>query len=369
MRFQLWKKKTDLVFLGITLGLVVFGLVVLSSASGPLGYSNYKDSFYFVKHQILYGVIPGLILLFIMLRIPYRFWRKFALPLLGVGLLLLLAVFIPGIGADFGTARSWIDIGGFTLQPAEIVKLTFLFYLAAWLESRGEEGARDFRTGLIPFLIVLGLIMGLLLLQPDLGSMAIIVFEALAVYFVAGSSIKHLIGIGLGGVALLWAMIKVAPYRAARLTTFLHPELDPQGIGYHINQALLAVGSGGFWGLGFGHSRQKFQYLPEVQGDSIYAIMAEELGFIISAALIIMFLVFLWRGLKIINEAPDAFGKFVGIGILSWIVFQAFVNIGAMIGLVPITGVPLPFISFGGTAMFVNLAAVGVLLNISSQNR
>src|SRR3989339_2064472 len=170
MRFQLWKKKTDLVFLGITLGLVVFGLVVLSSASGPLGYSNYKDSFYFVKHQILYGVIPGLILLFIMLRIPYRFWRKFALPLLGVGLLLLLAVFIPGIGADFGTARSWIDIGGFTLQPAEIVKLTFLFYLAAWLESRGEEGARDFRTGLIPFLIVLGLIMGLLLLQPDLGS-------------------------------------------------------------------------------------------------------------------------------------------------------------------------------------------------------
>lgn len=366
---RLFRQKPDMVFLGLVLGLTAFGLVALASASGPIAYERFRDSFYFLKHQLLFGVVPGLIAMVVMMRIPYRIWKKAAIPLLLISIGLLILVFIPGIRAEFGTARSWVQFGPISFQPSEIVKLTFLFYLAAWLEARGERGVRDFSTGLVPFLVVLGVITGLLILEPDTGSTAIIVIEALAVYFVAGSAVIHLAMIGGAGLALLALLIKISPYRAARLMTFLHPELDPQGIGYHVNQALLAVGSGGFWGLGLGHSRQKFQYLPEVQGDSIFAIIAEEMGFLIAAGVIVAFLVLLWRGLRIASQAPDYFGKFVAVGVMAWIVFQAFVNIGAMLGILPLTGVPLPFISYGGTALVMTLAACGVLLNISMHKR
>ncbi|MDP3985693.1 MAG: putative lipid II flippase FtsW [bacterium] len=363
------KQRPDILFLGLVVGLVIFGLVALSSAAGPLGYTRFGDTLYFVKHQLLFGVVPGLIALFVMMKVPYQFWKKIALPLLVISIGLLLMVFIPGLRAEFGTARSWVDLGFFSFQPSEIVKLTFLFYLAAWVETRGEQGVRDIKTGLLPFLILLGIIVGLLVLQPDTGSMAIIVLESLAVFFVAGSSLLHLVTMGGIGVGLLGLLIKLSPYRAARFMTFLHPELDPQGIGYHINQALLAIGSGGFFGLGLGHSRQKFQYLPEVQGDSIFAIVGEEMGFLFAVILVAVFVIFLWRGLRIVRSAPDYFGMFVGIGILSWIVFQAFVNIGSMVGIMPMTGVPLPFVSYGGTAMISALAGVGVLLNISLHRR
>lgn len=366
---QLFREKFDGVFLGLILGLTLFGLVMLSSASGPMNYTRFGDSYFFVKHQLLYGFLPGLVALFIMMKIPYRTWKKAALPLLIITIVLLILVFIPGIQADFGTSHSWVRFGFISFQPSEIVKLTFLFYLAAWLETRGEEGVRDIKTGFFPFLVLLGMVMGLLLLQPDTGSMGIIVIESLAVYFVAGSAISHLALLGTAGISLLALIIKFSPYRAARLMTFLHPELDPQGIGYHVNQALLAVGSGGFWGFGLGHSRQKFQYLPEVQGDSIFAVIGEELGFIFAAALIAFFIVLLWRGLRIVQDSPDYFGKFVGVGILTWFTFQAFVNISSMLGLLPVTGVPLPFISYGGTALMINLAAAGVLLNISMHKR
>lgn len=366
---RLLARKPDPVLLSIAGGLVLFGLIALSSAAGPLGYSRFGDTYFFLKHQLLYGVLPGMMAMVVMMYIPYRTWRRLALPLLIVSIVLLVLVFIPGLRAEFGTARSWVQIGPFSFQPSEVVKLTFLFYLAAWLEARGETGVRDLRTGLLPFLILIGVVMGLLLAQPDTGSMAIIVVSALAVYFVAGSSWKHLLALGAAGVAMLALLIKLSPYRAARLTTFLHPELDPQGIGYHVNQALLAVGSGGFWGLGLGHSRQKFQYLPEVQADSIFAIIAEEMGFIVSGALVLLFVVFFWRGLRVLSGAPDYFAKFLGVGILTWIVFQAFLNIGAMVGMLPLTGIPLPFISYGGTAMVTTLAAVGVLLNISMRKR
>ncbi|MBI4133487.1 putative lipid II flippase FtsW [Candidatus Uhrbacteria bacterium] len=363
------RAKPDLVLLALIAGLVVFGMVMLASASGPLGLARFGDAYYFVKHQLLYGVVPGVIALLVMMRIPYRVWKRAALPLLVFSIVLLVLVFIPGIRAEFGTARSWIQLGPFSMQPSEVVKLTFLLYLAAWLEVRGEAGVRSFRTGLVPFLVVLGAVMGLLILQPDTGSMSIIVIESLVVYFIAGAALPHLIAIGGGGLALLALLIKISPYRAARLMTFLHPELDPQGVGYHINQALLAAGSGGLLGLGLGHSRQKFQYLPEVQGDSIFAVMAEELGFLFGAAFIALLLLLLWRGLRTVAEAPDQFGKLVGVGILTWITFQAFLNIGAMIGIMPLTGVPLPFVSYGGTALVTVLAASGVLLNISKHRR
>lgn len=357
-------------YLAIVAAIVVFGLLMLSSASAPSGYEKFGDSYYFVKHQIIFGLIPGIAGLIAFSRIPYSFWKKNAWNFLLVSIVLLMLVFIPGLSAGIGSAHSWISIGGFfSVQPSEFVKLTFLFYLAAWLEQRGRYGVRDARSGFLPFIGVLGVIIVLMILQPDIGTMSIIAMMSLVVYFVAGAPITYLIGLigmGIGGFALL---IGLAPYRAARFTTFLNPELDPQGIGYHINQALLAIGSGGILGLGFGHSRQKFQYLPEVVGDSIFAVIAEEMGLILCLLFICLFLALLWRTITIANEAPDKFGKYVAVGIGAWLVVQAFVNIGSMIAIMPMTGVPLPFVSYGGTSLAVSLAAVGVVLNISRHGR
>ncbi|MBI2550914.1 putative lipid II flippase FtsW [Candidatus Uhrbacteria bacterium] len=354
----------DYGYAAIVAGLLVFGLLMLASAGAPSGFTRFHDSYYFVKHQLVFGLIPGLIALFFFLRVPYDFWRRQAWPLLLASLVLLILVFIPGISAGIGSAHSWISIGGwFSLQPSEIVKLTFLFYLAAWLEAKQKGGSMQ--QGFGSFVAVLGLILLLLMLQPDIGTLSIISAMALSVYFFAGAPILQvlgLLGIGAGGLTLL---IGLAPYRAARFTTFLHPELDPQGVGYHINQALLAIGSGGWFGLGYGHSRQKFQFLPEVTNDSIYAVIAEEWGFFVAVALIAVFLLFFWRSMKIAKEAPDMFGRCVVLGVGSWVLVQAFVNIGSMLSLMPITGLPLPFISYGGTSLAINLAAVGVVLNIS----
>lgn len=348
--------------------LVVFGMAMLSSASVSIAYERFNDSYYYFRHQLFFGLVPGLILMAVLSMINYQVWRKYAGLMLGVSIFLLILVFIPGIGNQYGSARSWINVFGFSMQPSELVKLTFLIYLATWLENRGEHKAADLHEGLIPFLSALGVVVFLLILQPDTGSMFIIVLMSLVVYFIGGGRLSHIGGLALLGGAGISLLIAISPYRAARVMTFLHPELDPQGIGYHINQAFLALGSGGIFGRGFGLSRQKFQYLPEVMGDSIFAIVGEELGFIICALIIGLFVYFFSRGLKIATATKDRFGKFLVIGIMSWIVIQAFVNIGAMVGLMPLTGVPLPFISYGGTALVVNLAAMGIVINISRQN-
>lgn len=361
--------QADFKLMAVLAVLVIFGLVMLSSASVSIAYERFNDSYYYVKHQVLFGLIPGLALLAVFSTVDYKIWKKYATAMMAFSIFLLVLVFIPHIGNQYGTSRSWISIFGFSLQPSEVVKLTFLIYLATWLESRGEHKAADLHEGLIPFLCALGIIVFLLILQPDTGSMAIIAAMSLIIYFIGGGRLTHIFtlgGVGLGGVAMLAAL---SPYRAARLTTFLHPELDPQGIGYHINQAFLALGSGGFWGRGFGLSRQKFQYLPEVMGDSIFAIIGEELGFIFCALLIATFVYLFIRGLKIAAATHDRFGKFLVIGVISWIAVQAFVNIGAMVGLMPLTGVPLPFISYGGTALAMNLAGMGMVINVSRQNK
>jgi cell division protein FtsW len=359
-------KHIDYVLLLIVGIIILFGLVMLLSASAPSGYATFSDSYYFVKHQFIFGLIPGLGAMIAFIKIPYTFWQKHAWNLLILSVVLLVLVFIPGLSAGIGSAHSWISVGGvFSLQPSEIVKLTFLFYLAAWLAQRDRHSVRDVHSGLLPFLLVLGTIMILMILQPDVGTMSIIAAMSLVVYFVAGAPLIYVGGLIMAGITSLVLLITAAPYRAARFTTFLHPELDPLGIGYHINQALLAIGSGGFFGLGYGHSRQKFQYLPEVAGDSIFAIISEEMGFVFAVLLIVMFLLFLWRTLEIAKRAPDNFAKYVVVGIGAWIVIQAFVNIGSMVALMPITGVPLPFISYGGTSLAISLAAVGVVLNVS----
>lgn len=349
--------------------IVILGLVTLTSASSAVGHQRFGDSYYFIKRQLLFGLLPGVCLFLFFYFFNYQLLKKLAVTLLLISIILLISVFIPGIGAEYGTAHSWIHIAGFSFQPSELVKLTFLIYLANWLEKRGESGVRDFYYGFLPFLFLIAIISTLMMLQPDLGTLAIIIFMCFTVFFASGAQLRHVFGlITVSGVAIYF-LIKAKAYRTARLMTFLHPELDPQGIGYHINQAFLAIGSGGLWGRGFGHSRQKFQYLPEVTSDSIFAIYAEEMGLLFSAILLILYLGLMYRGLQIAKRAPDVFGRLLATGIIAWLMIQTFFNIGAMVGLLPITGVPLPFVSSGGTSLAMSLAAVGILTNISKHTK
>ena len=359
----------DYIFAG-SLGLiVVVGLLMLSSASSVQSFKDFGDVYYLFKHQFISGIIPGVIAFYIASRIDYQVWKKYALWMLLATVVLLVAVFIPGIGANYDKSQSWINLGFFGFQPTEIVKLTFLIYLATWLEKRGKQGLRDSQTSFLPFMSLLGVLAFLILAQPDTGTLAVIITISLVVYFIAEAPLKHLtIIVGLFAF-MVFIAIQIAPYRLARITAFLHPDIDPQGIGYQVNQAKLAVGSGGFFGLGIGKSRQKFSYLPEVSGDSIFAVIAEEMGFFFSILLIGLFITLGIRGLKIARASPDVFGKLLATGITTWLIFQALINIGAIIGIMPLTGIPLPFVSYGGTATVVGLFACGILLNISKQTR
>lgn len=346
--------------------LVVFGLVMLSSASSVLGFQRFGDSNYYLKKQVISALI-GLVGFFVALRIDYRYWRKWSVPMMIGTVILLLLVFIPGLGPSLLGARRWISVGPIFIQPSEIAKLTFLIYLAAWFERRDHLLLGHIREGFVPFLITLGLVAGLVLLQPDLGTTLIIILMSVTIYFSAGGSLKYLAGLGGIGALLLFLAVKLEPYRAQRLTVFLNPDVDPQGIGYHIRQAWLAIGSGGLFGLGLGRSQQKFNYLPEPAGDSIFAVMAEELGFLFVMLFVAAWLVLIMRGLKIARTAPDRFGQLTALGIITWLGFQAFLNIGALSGLLPLTGIPLPFMSHGGSAMIVSMTAIGVMMNISRQ--
>lgn len=363
-------RSLDPLILWMTLGLLAFGLVMLLSATGPVAMSRAGTSLFFVKRQIANGVLPGLVLFFALGFIDYRRWRPFALVALIVTIIVLVLVFIPGIGTELGGARGWIRLGSFSLQPTELVKLTFLIYLSAWLANR--EGQRDHHTlesGLIPFLAALGSVMLLIILQPDTGSMAVIVLMSLFVYFLSGAPVVWFAGLSVIGLGLLTLLIRHSHYRAARFMAFLHPELDPLGVGYHINQAILAIGSGGVFGLGYGHSRQKFLYLPEVEADSISAVIAEEMGFVVMAILLIAFAALIWRCLKISQGARDPFGRYLAAGVAAWIAVQVFLNIGSMTGLIPMTGVTLPFISHGGSAMVTLLAALGLVAGIPRESQ
>ncbi len=344
--------------------MVAFGLVIIANPSIVLSQENFKESYYFLKHQGL-NVLLGLIFFFIAQRIYYKHWQKFAFFLLISSIALLILVFIPGLGYGSGQARRWIILGPFSFQPFELVKLTFIFYLAALLSKKGRNNQQIIKESLIPFLVTAGIITFLILSQPDFSALIILIAIALTIYFLAGMNISYLLAFaGLALVGFL-VLIKMAAYRMNRLIVYLHPEMDPRGIGYQINQALLAIGSGGLFGLGLGHSIQKWRYLPEPIGDSVFAIIAEELGLIGAAFLVALFVLLAWRGLKIARQAPDRFGLLLAGGITGWLFFQAFINVAAISGLVPLTGLPLPLISYGGSAMVVSLTALGVLVNVS----
>jgi cell division protein FtsW len=359
--------RIDPTLLLIVGAILVFGLIVLSSASTVIAYQQYGDSTYFLKRQLL-SVLIGVLVFSVTVRIDYRQWRVVAFPLLVLSIALLVAVFIPGIGRELLGARRWISLGPVFFQPAELVKILFLIYLAGWLSERGHR-IQDRAYGLWPFLAILGTITLLIISQPDIGTMTIIALIALSSYFVAGAPVRDLVLIGAFAVSAFAALIKTASYRVERFLVFLNPQLDPQGIGYHINQALLAIGSGGLFGLGLGHSRQKFDYLPEAASDSIFAIVAEELGFIIVLGLLTLFVVFIIKGYRIARRAPDEFGRILASGITTWFGFQALINVGALTGVLPLTGIPLPFVSYGGTALITSCAAIGILANISRYAR
>lgn len=352
---------TLLMYFGI---LVVFGLIALSSASVAVGVEYFNDPNHFIKRQALYAGV-GLLAFLFTCKVPYTKWQAYARHIFFGTLLVLGLTLIPGIGATFDTgARSWIPILGFSFQPSEVAKLSLIIFLAAFMSEKGRE-LTDLKSG---FLVSLGLgmaIIGLVLIQPDVGTASILFGILFALLFIGGAQLKHLGTLFILGFAGFATMIAIAPYRARRFMTFLHPELDPLGIGYHINQAFLAIGSGGMFGLGLGHSRQKFAYLPEVHADSIFAILAEEMGFIIAAGLVLFIVVIALRGLKVAKHAPDSFARILVAGIITWFLVQSFLNIGAMVGLLPLTGVPLPFVSHGGTALIVAMAAAGIVINVS----
>lgn len=337
------------------------------SASAVWADYRFDDSFYFAKRQLLFAII-GLIAMFFIMNIDYWTWRSWSKVILITCFVLLIAVLIPGIGNVRNGSRSWIGVGAFSIQPSEFMKLAMIIYLAKFL-SENQKNITSFKKGLVPSLGLVFTAFALIMLQPDLGTGTVMVGTCLIMIFVSGARIAHFIGLGLIGLAGFVGLIAVAPYRIKRITAFLDPWEDPLGSGFQTIQSLYAIGPGGLFGLGLGQSRQKFFYLPEPQTDFIFAILAEELGFIGGAFVLLLFALLLWRGIRTALNAPDLYGSFLAVGIISMVAFQVMINIGVVINLIPVTGITLPFFSYGGSSLTLMLMAMGILLNISRYSR
>src|SRR3989344_1767418 len=348
-------KKPDPMLLGLTLVLTFFGLLMVFNASVVEAFQIFDDKYYFSKLQLTW-IGAGLAAMAAAAFLPLRLVKKLATPTILVTLVLLGLVLIPGVGSEFHGARRWLSFGEFNLQPTELAKLALIIYLSAWLTL-----ARSFWR----FLAILAAVLILIMLQPDLGTALIVIFTAVIVYYASGAPIFYLLAVGvlcsISGLGLIFS----SAYRRERLLTYLNPGADPLGSSYHIRQALIAIGSGGLFGLGLGQSRQKYQFLPQATTDSIFAIVAEEVGFVGSAVLIVIFTLLILRILKIARFASDDFSRLLTTGIAGWIGLQVMVNIAAMLALVPLTGVPLPLISYGGSAMIATLSGLGLVLNVS----
>ncbi|MDP3784807.1 MAG: putative peptidoglycan glycosyltransferase FtsW [bacterium] len=356
--------KSDPVLKGILVILIAVGFFILASASIGLTAKRDLPPYYFVLRQLLTGGLAGFIGLAIASRINYRRWRPLAFWIFLLSVALTLLVFVPKIGLEFGGARRWIGLGAFNFQPSEFLKFGYILYLAA-LFSTGRLKVESWRGGFVPFVLITGLVGWVFILEPDIGSFGVMALSGLLLFLIAGGGWRHLGALIILGLALLLILVWLEPYRLERVLVFINPSYEPQGSGYQIKQALIAIGSGGIFGRGFGMSRQKFQYLPEPVGDSIFAVAAEEFGFIGSIILIGLFVIFAWRGFLVSSEARDSFGRLLGSGIVTLITVQSLVNIAALVGLLPLTGIPLLFVSQGGSAFAIALTEVGILLNIS----
>lgn len=351
------KRKIDAILIFLVIFLGFFGLLMIYEASNIMAARNFQDKYFFVKDQLLWFTI-GLAAMAVTAKIHYKKYYYLSVPVMIISIITLIAVFIPGIGQKLLGAKRWISIGSFNFQPSEFIKLAVILYLSSWLSSFEKKR-------LTAFLMLFFLVVGLILLQPDLGTAFIITVIFLSNYFLSGSSIWHLIVIIPLTLVTVLGLAISSPYRLNRIMTFLNPNIDPLGTSYHIRQVLISFGSGGLWGLGIGASRQKYLYLPEATTDSIFAIIGEEFGFIGGLIFIMTIIFLLWRIYKITVNAPDKHSFLLAGGILTYLSTQIIINLGSMVALFPLTGVPLPFISYGGSNLIVTFISMGIILNIN----
>lgn len=361
-------QKIDKVFLFLALSLVILGIFVFSSASLGILYKNEAKFFSIIFSQVVFGYIFGLLSLFIFSKINYHAWKKYALFIFFAAVIISILVFVPGIGLEHNGAKRWILLGSFSFQPSEILKIAFVIYFAAWLSSVKDK-IKQTRYSILPFIIIAGICALILIKEPDIGTLIVLFTSGIVMLFVGGARIKIIMLFVTLSIVGLLLLAEQKPYLKSRIETFLNPAMDLQGASYQLDQSLTAVGSGKIFGRGFGQSVQKFHYLPEPVGDSIFAVYSEEFGFIGAVILISLFLAFTLRGLRIANIASDQFGKLLAVGLVMLIFIQSFINISSTIGVVPLTGVPISFISHGGTAFLFALVEVGILLNISRYAR
>lgn len=358
------KLKVDRVFLILIIISVVVGILIFLSAALGILPNNELKFFSIIKSQVFYVFIFGFLALFIGSKIDYKYYKKYSIILFILALLFTLTVFIPGLGFDYNGAHRWIDIFGLSFQPSETLKFTSVVLIAAYA-SKYSKQFNKIKIGLLPFLAFVILVGVILLLQPDFGTFLVVLTPAFAVYFIGGAKMRDVLILIITGVLAFIILIQARPYMKERVLTFIEPNRESLGAGYHLNQSLIAIGSGGMFGRGVGQSIQKFNYLPEQISDSIFAVYAEELGFIGSVLFLTFFLIIIMRGIFISRRVNDSFGKLLTIGIISTFFFQMALNIGSAVGLTPLTGVPLPLISKGGTSLIFLMFELGVLLNIS----
>lgn len=346
--------------------LLGFGLVILSSASVVQATKQYGSSSYFWKHQLVYGILPGLVFLWMFWKIDYRKLRILALPALFGAFVLMVLVLVPSFGLHINGAQSWLDIGPISFQPSELLKLALIIYLAAWLGEHGDR-LKNWQLGLLPFALLMGVVAFLLLRQPDLGTLGVVSLIAGGMYFVAGAPLKQSAALVAVFLVLIVGFAALSPVRWKRITTIFNPAADTRGSGWQLNQSLIAIGSGGVWGVGLGQSTQKFGFLPEPIGDSIFAVLVEELGWAGGTFLIILFSAFTIMMVGIAKRARDGFGALLVSGMCLWVMVQAVVNMAAVTGLGPLTGIPLPFVSYGGTSMAAMLGGLGIALSVAKR--
>ena len=357
-------RKVDKSFLLISIILIVAGFFIFSSASLALlakESSNYSSIAF---SQTVFGLFAGTVVMIIVSRLDSQIWKKSAFWLLLIAIIINILVLVPGIGFEHAGARRWIKLGAVSFQTSEMLKLAFIIYFAAWVAGVKEK-MKTFYWGFLPLLVLFAISAVLLLKQPDTDNLILIIIAGVAMFIAAGGKWRYVFSILLAVIIGLALLAYMRPYVMQRITTFLNPQTDIQGASYQVQQSLIAVGSGGLFGRGFGQSVQKFTYLPEPVGDSIFAVAAEEFGFVGSVFLLIMFVLFATRGIKIASETSGVFGRLTVVGIVIMITSQAFVNIGAMLGVIPLSGITLPFVSHGGTSLFVTLLEVGIVLSIS----
>ncbi len=345
------------------LALTFIGVVMVYSASIATAYAYYGTPYYYAEREIVWAGI-GLVALAVVVRIPYKTWQRFALPMFGASVALLAIVLVPHLGHTSHGARRWFSLGaGIEIQPSEVIKLTMAIYMASWLAGKGER-VRDFKATFVPFSLMVGAVALLIIKEPDLGTGIVVALTMFALFYIAGANPLHMVSVGVVASGMAWALINTSSYEYNRLTAFADPWKHATDVGYHTVQALLALGSGGLFGLGLGNSVQKY-VLPAPHTDSILAVIGEEWGIMGTVVVLLLFMIIAYRGIHISMNAPDTFGRLLAAGITSWITLQALMNYAVITSSVPFTGVPLPFISYGGTSLILSMAAIGMLLNIS----